>query len=217
VLGVQTAIQSYVDTYNATIDMISAKVNEQRVVNPTTDADRAKGDLQGDPSLLSLLSRLRASVSDLVSGRPGTMNSLAQAGVSTGAAVGTGALKQSSIAGDLTLDQTTLTNALTSQYDNVKALFTNVTNSYGSEGLVQRQNRVLNTFVGTGGVLNSAIASEATMISSLSAQKSAWDVRLADKEAALRKQYTAMETAMQAAQSQGSWLTSQITGLTKTA
>lgn len=215
VLGVQTAIQSYVDTYNATIDMISAKVNEQRVVNPTTDADRAKGDLQGDPSLLSLLSRLRASVSDLVTGRPGTMNSLAQAGVSTGAAVGTGALKQSSIAGDLTLDKTVLTNALTSQYDNVKALFTNITNSYGSEGLAQRQNRVLNTFVGTGGVLNSAIANEGAAIAALAKQKSAWDVRLASKETALRKQYTAMETAMQAAQSQGTWLTNQIAGLPK--
>jgi flagellar capping protein FliD len=55
------------------------------------------------------------------------------------------------------------------------------------------------------------------MISSLAAQKSAGDVRLADKEAALRRQYTAMETAMQQAQSQGSWLTSQITGLTGTA
>jgi flagellar hook-associated protein 2 len=40
-------------------------------------------------------------------------------------------------------------------------------------------------------------------------------VRLASKEAALRKQYTAMETAMQAAQSQGTWLTNQIAGLPK--
>ncbi len=38
--GVQTAIQSFVDTYNATIDMITAKVNEQRVVNPSTATRR---------------------------------------------------------------------------------------------------------------------------------------------------------------------------------
>ncbi len=213
--GVQTAIQSFVDTYNATIDMITAKVNEQRVVNPSTDADRAKGDLKGDPSLLSMLSRLRASVNDIVSGRPGAMNAVALAGVSTGAAVGTGALNQSSIAGDLTVDSTKLTAALTTNFDDVKALFTNVTGTYGSEGVAQRQNRVLNTFVGTGGVINSAIANEGTLITSLSSQKSAWDVRLAAKETALRAQYTAMETAMQSAQSQGTWLTGQIASLPK--
>jgi len=129
--------------------------------------------------------------------------------------VGTGALNQSSIAGDLTLDSTKLTAALTTNFDDVKALFTNVTGTYGSEGLAQRQNRVLNTFVGTGGVINSAIANEGTLITSLSSQKSAWDVRLAAKETALRAQYTAMETAMQSAQSQGTWLTGQIASLPK--
>src|SRR5581483_5241841 len=36
--AVQAAIQSFVTTYNQTVDMISAKVNEQKVVDPQTDA-----------------------------------------------------------------------------------------------------------------------------------------------------------------------------------
>lgn len=213
--AVQTAIEDFVTAYNATIDMISAKVNEAKVVNPSSDADRAQGDLQGDPSLVSLLARLRNSVGDLISGRPAGMSTLAQAGLSTGAAVGSGSLSQASIQGDLTLDTAKLTDALSSQFESVKALFTNVTGSYGSEGLVQRQNRVLNTFIGTGGVLSSAIKSQSSLITQLGAQRAGWDTRLADKELALRRQYTAMETALQAFQSQGNWLTSQLASLPK--
>jgi flagellar hook-associated protein 2 len=212
---VQAAITDFVSAYNATIDMVSAKVNERKVVNPQTDDDRAKGDLQGDQSLVALLSRLRTSVADLVTGRPGTMNSLAQAGVSTGASVGSGALNQSSIQGDLTLDSAKLSAALSTQFDSVKALFTNVTGTYDSEGLVQRQNAVLNTFIGTGGALSSAIASQASRITELGTQKAAWDIRLAQRELTLRRQYAAMETALQSAQSQGTWLTGQLAALPK--
>jgi flagellar hook-associated protein 2 len=212
---VQTAIADFVSAYNATIDMVSAKVNERKVVNPQTDDDRAKGDLQGDQTLVALLSRLRTSVADLVTGRPGTLNSLAQAGVSTGASVGSGALNQSSIQGDLTLDSAKLSAALSTQFDSVKALFTNVTGTYDSEGLVQRQNAVLNTFIGTGGALSSAIASQASRITELGTQKAAWDIRLAQRELTLRRQYAAMETALQSAQSQGTWLTGQLAALPK--
>ena len=95
----------------------------------------------------------------------------------------------------------------------MKALFSNVTNSYSSEGLTQRVNRVLSTFVGTGGVLGSAIASANQTIAALGVQKSNWDLRLTDKEAALRKQYTAMESALQQSQSQGTWLAGQVAKL----
>ena len=38
-------------------------------------------------------------------------------------------------------------------------------------------------------------------------------MRLTDKETALRAQYTAMETAMGQAQSQGQWLSGQVSSL----
>ena len=211
--AVQTAIKDFVTTYNATVDMISAKVNEQKVVNPQNDADRAKGDLQGDPALVSLLSQLRNSVGDVFSNGPASMKTLAQAGLSTGAAVGTGSISQASLNGDLTLDTTALSSALTTNFSDVKALFSNVTNDYSSEGLTQRLNGVLNGYIGPSGVINSRITSEGQIISDLASQKAAWDVRLADKETALRAQYTAMETAMQQAQSQGQWLSGQVAGL----
>ncbi len=136
-------------------------------------------------------------------------------GLSTGAAVGGGTITQQSLQGDLTLDTNALETALNTNYSAVKQLFSNVTNNYGSEGMVQRLNGVMSGYIGTGGILNSAIASEDSLINQLGDQKAMWDVRLNDKQAALRQQYTAMETAMSQAQSQGQWLTGQIASLTK--
>ena len=50
------------------------------------------------------------------------MNSMLNAGVSTGATTGSGAISQSALAGNLTLDTTALTNALTSNASGVKAM-----------------------------------------------------------------------------------------------
>jgi len=211
--NVQSAVQAFVSVYNQTVDLISSKVNEQKVVNPQTDDDRAKGDLQGDPSLVSLLGRLRQSVSTIVAGRPGTMQTLSQAGLSTGAAVGSAALSASSIQGDLSLDTTALTKALTTSFDDVKALFTNATGDPATQGFAQRLNGVLNGYIGTSGALTSAITSSSGLIASLGKQKADWDVRLADKEAALRAQYANMESALSSVQSQGNWLSGQISGL----
>jgi flagellar hook-associated protein 2 len=213
--GVTTALQNFVTTYNATIDMISAKVNEQPVPNPQNAADKLKGDLNGDPALESLLSRLRQSVGDLFTNGPASMKTLAQAGLSTGAAVGTGTLNQSSINGDLTLDTTTLQNALSSSFQDVKNLFTNATGSYDSEGLGQRLNTLLLQYTGTNGVLPSALASESSLLTELAQQKADWDVRLATRQQTLQAQFTNMETAMQKAQAQGSWLASQVSSLPK--
>lgn len=214
VSGVEAAIQSFITTYNQTVDMIQAKLTEQKVANPSSDADRAAGDLQGDASLTSLLSSLRQAVGNIFSNAPGGYQAMSSIGLSTGTAVGTGVVSQSSLNGDLSLDTTALENALNTNYAAVKQMFSNVTNSYSTEGLVQRLNGVLKGYIGTGGILNSAIASEGSLINELEDQKEMWDVRLNQKEVALRAQYTAMETAMSQAQSQGSWLSSQITQLT---
>ena len=69
--GVETAIENFVTAYNATVTAVSSKLNEQKVVNPSTDADRAMGDLNGDPGLESLLTQLRESVGERLRRRPG--------------------------------------------------------------------------------------------------------------------------------------------------
>src|SRR5262249_27674574 len=57
--GITTKLQAFVTQYNTTLDYVLGKLDEQVVPNPQTDADRAKGVLNGDQGLESLVSGLR--------------------------------------------------------------------------------------------------------------------------------------------------------------
>jgi len=188
-------------------------------VNPTTDDDRAKGVLRGDSQLDSLLNSLRSTFGDLVQGRPSDMQALSQVGLSTGKTTGSGALDQDAIEGKLTLDTTKLSDALNTRLSDVKALFSNATGSYATEGLAQRLHRVVDPWVvGSGtstAIFDSRISSEQSIIDGLVKQQSDMDVRLNERETALRQKFTAMETALSQIQSQGNWLMGQLAQLSR--
>jgi flagellar hook-associated protein 2 len=214
--GITTKLQAFVTQYNSTLTYILGDLDQQVVPNPQTDADRTQGVLNGDPGLESLVSSLRNSFSDLVSGRPASLQSLAQIGLSTGSATGTGPLSSDSIDGKLTLDTGTFSDALSSSFDDVKALFTNTTGSYSSEGLAQRLAGVLTPWTASSasnGLLNTRIDGESNTIKDLQSQSADWDQRLAIRQQMLQDQFTAMETALSQAQSESSWLTGEISKL----
>jgi flagellar hook-associated protein 2 len=211
--AVTAKIKGFIDQYNSTIDFIQGKLKEQKVVNPTTDDDRAKGVLASDPGLSQLLSKLRTAVADIVSGRPAATQTLSQVGLSTGKTTGGGSVNQDAVAGKLTLDETMLTDQLAAHFSDVKALFTNITGSYATEGLAQRLSDNLATYTSANGILASRIASEDSLISSYKKRSADLDVRLDEREKALRAKFTAMETALSQAQQQGNWLAGQLSGL----
>ena len=211
--AITTKIQAFVSAYNSTVDLIYQKINEQPVANPATDADREKGMLNGDPGLASLLSALRDAVTDPVSGQPTAFSTLAQIGVSTGAPVGTGTISQNSLEGLLTVDTTALGTALQTGLSSVQSLFSNSQTSYDAQGIVQRLNAQLNPQVQTGGVLDSRMSTETSIISELQQQTSDLEATLTDRETALRAQFATMEGTLSTLQSQNSWLVSQINGL----
>lgn len=212
-VSIQGKIQDFVSQYNSTIDFIQSKLNEKKVATPQNATDRAKGVLKGDAALTGLLSSLRNAVADSFQGRPATMQVLSQAGLSTGAAVGSGTINQDALAGKLTLDATKLASALTTSLGDVKALFTNPTGVYGTQGLAQRLDTLVNAQLGSGGVLTARIASSTSAITGYSKSIEAWTTRLATKQQQLQQQFTNMETALSQAQSQGNWLSGQIAKL----
>jgi len=211
--AVKQKVQAFVDQYNSTIDFIRSKLNEPKVAMPKTDADRTKGVLQGDQALSGLLSSLRQAVSDVVGGRPTDMAQVAQAGLSTGATTGDGTLSQDSIAGKLTLDADELTSALTGRFSDVKALFSNETGDYTTEGLAQRFDRLLKPFTQSTGILSTRISSEDDIIADLKDQQADWDQRLSVRESALRAQFATLESTLSQLQAQSSWLSGQLAGL----
>jgi len=203
---ITNTIQNYVTAYNSTIDLISGYVSDPKVANPKTDAQREAGMLQGDQQLLSILSSLRESVTTTMSGAAGGMGYLGSIGLSTGAAVGTGTISQDSLKGKITLDTTKLTSALASNLSGVKALFTNATGSYASEGLSQRIDDIVNPQAGSHGVLAGRVTSEAELITGYAQQIADIEQRVTLREATLRAQFTAMETAVAQLQSTSSSL-----------
>ena len=207
---IQSAVQDFVSQYNSTIDFIRSKLDEKKVANPSTAAERAKGVLHGDAILSGLLSTMRAAVADVFSGRPDTAKSLSQVGLSTGGGVGSAALNKDAVSGKLTLDSAKLTTALASSLTNVKALFTNVTGAYATEGLAQRLDTFVNAQLGSGGAIASRIASSASTVTAFTKSIADWDTRLALRQKTLQSQFTHMESALSRAQSQGSFLSGQL-------
>ena len=146
----------------------------------------------------------------------GAYTTLAQVGVSTGAAVGTGTVSQSSLDGMLSVDTSTLENALNTNFSAVKSLFTNPTQTYATEGLGQRLDTILTGFTApltSGGYLEEGISGEQSTITQLQAQVTAWNARLAVKQQNYEAEFTAMETALSGTQSLSAELTGQIATL----
>jgi flagellar hook-associated protein 2 len=212
---VQAKIQAFVDQYNSTVDFINSKLKEQKVVNPSTPDDRAKGVLNADPGLSGILSQLREAVGDIFTSAPQDLNQLSLVGLSTGKTVGSGTINQDSIDGLLTLDSDKLSDMLTNRFSDVKKLFTNVTGTYATEGLAQRLDDLLTPQVRTGGVLATRIAGEQTTIDDLKQRQHDIETRVALRETQLRNQFTAMETALSQSQSLQSQLAGQFAALSQ--
>jgi len=213
--AIQDKVKAFVDQYNSTIDFIRGKLSEQKVRDPKTDDDRAKGVLANDSGLSLVLSRLRNAVADLVGGRPTDLDQLAEAGITTGASTGSATPSADAIAGKLTLDSTKLATALSTRFSDVKALFNNATGDPATEGFAQRVDRLINPYTSSGGILPGRIASEQSIIDDLKHRRTDLEYRLGIREKHLRSQFTAMETALSQSQSQSQWLSGQIARLSQ--
>lgn len=211
--GLSAKVKSFVDDYNALIDYLRPKLAEKRVLKATTDADRNKGTLFGDSRLSSLLSQLRGAISGPVSGQPSDLASLSDIGISTGATTSSGALDPDRLAGKLVFDETKFKDKLKTRADDVKALFTADTGSDPTRGVARRLEAVLSPWTTTGGIIDSRVAGENSIIDAWKKRITAMDYRLAQRELTLRNQFTALERAISAAQTQGNWLSGQLAQL----
>ena len=212
--AVQAKVKAFVDQYNSTIDFIRSKLNEKPVVNPQTASDYTKGVLYNDTALTGLLGQMRIAITDQYAendGNPATLDQLAELGISTGAAVGTGTINQDSVAGKLTFDAAKLTTALTTDSLSVRNLLGG--NTSVADGFAKKFDDLLAPTVQAGGTLDSSIQSQDSQRKAISDQILRMDDLLKRKQELLKQQFTAMETAMSQSQSQGQWLSGQLAAL----
>jgi flagellar hook-associated protein 2 len=208
--AITAKMQAFVEQYNSTLDFIRTKLDEKKVANPQTLADQAKGVLAGDSMLEGILSQMRLSISATYApGNPTTLDEMSEIGVSTGAPTG-GALNPDAIEGKLVFDAAKFATAFASDQASVKNLVS------GTSGFGQALDNLLSPTLQSGGTMSSRLSSEDLRQKTLNDQIAAMDVLLTKKQDTLKAQFTAMETALQASQSQGQWLAGQLAALSPT-
>jgi flagellar hook-associated protein 2 len=209
--AVKDKLKAFIAAYNDSVELISSKTSEKKVVKEDgkqlTAAEAAQGVLFGDSGLRSIVSSLRVAISEKVPGTTGDLTSLAALGITTGASTGSGATNADSLKGKLVLDETKLMAALDKDPLGVQKLLGGVT---GKDGFAQGFGKVVNPLVSVNGTFDQRLEANTRSIDGIKDAISRMDRRLELREERLRKQFTAMELALQRSQSQSADLASRL-------
>lgn len=188
--GVQARIQKFVTEYNA----MQTQLAKLGSYNADT---KVAGPLLGDSLLRAIETETRRAISNPVSGATGPYTTLASLGITTNA---TGALQ---------LDAAKLTKALDTDPQGVAELF-------GAEGGVAARlfGQLEDRLASDGDIegRNTGLKSE---LKDIERDKEAFNLRMAQVEARLRKQFTALDSLLSQMQSTSSYLTQQLASLPK--
>jgi flagellar hook-associated protein 2 len=197
--NISGAINTFITQYNKVISDVQTQLAQQ-----PSSTDPTQGTLYGDPELKDLLTSMRSIMYSAGSGLPAGAATMDDIGVSTGATTGGGAESASTLAGNLTLNATTLTNMLQSNASGVKSILSNWSSRFVS---------AVDNAADPGGTIAARVSGDDSRISSLGNQISTMQSALTDKQNFLVQQFAQLEAALSSNQSESSWLTSQVASL----
>jgi len=184
--AVTGAVATFVEAYNQFVG----------VANSLTRYDATSGTagaLQGDFSARAVVNQLRNLVrSDAGLGNDG-INSLSQVGI------------QTQVDGTLKVNQELLNAALDADIDRVAAVFT-----APEQGLATRLDDMLDSFLGSDGLLTSRTESLQAGIQSIADDKEALLRRMDAVETRYRSQFNALDTLLAQLENTGTFLTQQL-------
>jgi flagellar hook-associated protein 2 len=197
--NIQTAVQKFITDYNSAIAQIQTQLNQT-----PSHSDPTQGTLYNDSGLRNLLSSMRQQMTQTLSGLSGSYDSMLQIGVSTGASTGSGAISQSALAGNLTLDTNALSSALASDPTSVHQMMQSWSIKFSS---------LVDLEAGPGGTISTRIQTDTSQSSFLATQIQNLTEANQVKQNQLVKEFAAMEAALSQNQSTSSWLTNQLNAL----
>lgn len=200
--AVKAKVKAFVDTYNAVVDTTNAKLTEKPIASPASEFQAGLGQLHGDTGMRGMLGALRQQMTEIVAGTG--VNDLADLGIAVPKA--TGSTSADGKAGRLVLDEAKLTQALESDWTAVRGFFEDFSKDVAAFVKVQ---------TGGSGVIDERLRSSSRNLDRLEDQMDAANVRLDAKEKRMRAQFAAMESALQASQTQQAWLTGQLAALNR--
>ena len=203
--GVKDKIKKFVEQYNSTLDLIRSKLTEERVKDPKTDADRAKGALRNDSMLNGIVRQLRDTIGAAFDTGTASLDQLAEIGISTGSA--TAKTSADALAGKLVIDETKLNAALSTSPLTVRKL---LGGSADVEGIGTRLDSMLDAYAKSDGDIDKRIESADKEQKRYDDQIANLNRRIEAKATMLRAQFAAMESAISRSQQQQSWLVAQL-------
>ena len=192
--SVKTAITDFVGAFNA----LASFIRSQTAYNADS---KSGGALQGDSATLSLQNQLRA-VLNQASSASSAWSRLGDIGLT---------MKSD---GTLETSETKLANALGNLPELKKLLATDGSTSADS-GFVRRFKRLADAALGSEGVFESRSAGIRASVSRNSKSQAAMQERLAQTEARLRAQYSALDTKMSTLGNLSTYMTQQIAQFNK--
>lgn len=231
-------IKTFVEKYNEIVDLFSttATTRRNRDYEPLTSEEKASmtekeielwekkaraGNLYKDGLLTGTLSSLRSALNLPLDGSSGDqLKLLSQIGIK-----GKSDYREN---GKLEIDEAKLQDAINNNFDEVKRLFTQVSDTPADsvENANKRRQELgfadriyeeltiqLNNFtkkIGSGTVESADESILGKQLKQLSDKESDWERKLKDIETRYYKRFSAMEQAIQKMNSQSSWLSSQL-------
>lgn len=170
--SVKSNLQKFVDAYNA---LITSSAQLTAVVE-VEGSKPVAGPLVGDSTVRSVLSGLRNEIVKMTDGGDVGVRALADLGITTGKD------------GKLSLDDTVLTKALDTNFDQVGAYLT------GSDGLMGRLSGFVSNYVATDGVLKQRDSALRDTLKSVDSQRESLNKRVESLQTRLYAQYNAMDS-----------------------
>ena len=195
--SVVTHMKAFVTEYNSLIDIV-------KKFNSWDPAAEKGGLLFGDSLIQRLMRDVQTVIFRKVAGAPDGFQFAGQIGISTGAVGGY------SKDGKLTLDEAKLTKALSENRDAVKVLFGM---KEGETGILDGLRTAVRRYSAVDGYLPMRKAQLEEEDKALSRQIASKQRSLDMRLAFLQRQFSALEVLMSKFNTQGSWLSSQLTGL----
>lgn len=189
--AIKSKVTAFVNAYNNAVDIMRDKLGEKPVAGATSSANAVKGLFNGDSLLGGMLASMRSSIGDL-----------ADLGISTGKASGTAKFSQDAVDGHLSIDDAALTAAIKAD---PTGLATRV------KDMAARVTAVVAPAAGS--PIDTRLGGVDATRKRLADSMAAIDVRLAAKEKGLRAKFSAMESALAAAQASQAQMTAQLGSL----
>lgn len=176
--SISSAIQQFVTDYNT----LQSYMSSQQTVTTGSDGTVTPGTLTGDETTSEMIGNLRSIVSQVenIAGTSGDVTQLSDLGFQSNGQNNTIALSDSS----------TLTSVLTSNLNDVKALFSDPTN-----GLAVQMNNYITATTGPNGTLPTRTTDLTTQTEDISTQISNLEAKISSDTDQWNSEFAAMETA----------------------